>query len=174
MGDTWNQLSSALSSALGAQPAIIGGASDEVWWRRADAAYTTNEIYMDIIEKVDMVLNEHGFVVSGGVVGEICATAKLSGSQPEVAITLQNPALLDNASFHPCVRLPKFDRDRTLNFIPPDGAKSLKLFTTLSKNHRPKKTILHRSSLLCCSMDSSIAAWTPLLQHGLLCSVRGR
>ena len=35
---------------------MLGGASDEVWWRRAEVAYTTNEIYMDIVEKVDMVL----------------------------------------------------------------------------------------------------------------------
>lgn len=80
---------------------------------------------MDIVEKVDMVLNEHGYIVGGGVVGEILATAKLSGAQPEVAITLQDPEILANASFHPCVRLGKFDRDKTLNFVPPDGAFTL-------------------------------------------------
>eukprot|EP00392_Amoebophrya_sp_AT5.2_P008110 g8129.t1 len=43
IADTWNTLSSTLGAALGSTPTKIGGASDEVWWRKADAVYTTND-----------------------------------------------------------------------------------------------------------------------------------
>ncbi|CAD7944929.1 unnamed protein product [Amoebophrya sp. A120] len=121
IADTWNTLSSTLGAALGQTPAKIGGPSDEVWWRKADAIYTTNEIYVDTVERADMILDENGLIIAGGIVGEMLATSKLSGAQPEVAISLKEPQVLENASFHPCVKLPKFDRDKVLQFVPPDG-----------------------------------------------------
>ena len=34
----------------------------------------------------------------------------------------ENPAVeLDDCQFHQCVKLGKFDNDRTISFIPPDG-----------------------------------------------------
>ncbi|CAD7972567.1 unnamed protein product [Amoebophrya sp. A25] len=119
--DTWNTLSSTLGAALGNTPTRIGGPSDEVWWRKADAVYNTNEVYIDTCERADMILDENGHIVSGGILGEMLATTKLSGAQPEISISLRDASILQNASFHPCVRLAKFDRDRVLSFIPPDG-----------------------------------------------------
>lgn len=125
ISDAWNTLASGMSAAMGTQPTKIGGPTDEVWWRKADPVYTTNEIYLDVVEKADMVMNEDGAVISGGIVGDIQVNAKLSGAQPEVTVSLRDPKLLDNASFHPCVKLPKFDRDNILSFVPPDGQFSL-------------------------------------------------
>merc|ERR1712070_217572 len=39
----------------------------------------------------------------------------------EAVIQIRETNVLNNASFHPCVRLPKFHRDKVLSFIPPDG-----------------------------------------------------
>merc|ERR1711920_844639 len=61
-----------------------------------------------------------GRMVSGGVNGDILVNSKLSGI-PEVLMSLRNPAVLQNVSFHPCVRLHRFERDKALSFIPPDG-----------------------------------------------------
>lgn len=33
----------------------------------------------------------------------------------------QNPRLLDDVSFHPCVRFKRWETERVLSFIPPDG-----------------------------------------------------
>lgn len=33
----------------------------------------------------------------------------------------QNPRLLDDVSFHPCVRFKRWESERILSFIPPDG-----------------------------------------------------
>ncbi|CAE7667687.1 ftsH [Symbiodinium pilosum] len=115
----------ALSSALGAlSHAQIGGASAEVWWRKQNVAYGSNEAYVDIVETVSCMCNGSGHIVSGGISGEILMTSKLSGV-PEVLLSLRNPSILQNVSFHPCVKLPRYHRDKALSFIPPDGEFSL-------------------------------------------------
>lgn len=37
------------------------------------------------------------------------------------AFVSQNPRLLDDVSFHPCVRFKRWEAERILSFIPPDG-----------------------------------------------------
>jgi len=114
-----------LSTALGTSTHThIGGASAEVWWRRQNVVYASNEIYVDIVESIDCICNGNGQMLSGGISGDIQVKNKLSGL-PEVLLALRNPGLLQNVSFHPCVRLHRYDRDRALSFIPPDGEFSL-------------------------------------------------
>jgi len=111
----------AITTALGAGTHTqIGGASAEVWWRRQNVVYASNEIYVDIVEWVDCIVNEAGHIVSGGINGEIQVNSKLSGI-PEVRLTLRDPDMVRNVSFHPCVRLQRYERDNALSFIPPDG-----------------------------------------------------
>eukprot|EP00927_Polykrikos_kofoidii_P076877 TRINITY_DN73891_c0_g1_i1.p1 TRINITY_DN73891_c0_g1~~TRINITY_DN73891_c0_g1_i1.p1 ORF type:complete len:456 (+),score=98.10 TRINITY_DN73891_c0_g1_i1:135-1502(+) len=111
----------AITTALGAGGHTqIGGASSEVWWRRQNVAYAYNEVYIDIVESIDCICNGQGHMVSGGVNGDILVNCKLSGL-PEVQLTLRNPGVLQDVSFHPCVRLQRYERDRSLSFIPPDG-----------------------------------------------------
>lgn len=111
----------AITTALGAGTHTqIGGASAEVWWRRQNVVYASNEVYIDIVESVDCICTGSGHMVSGGVNGDILVNSKLSGL-PEILLTLRNPGLLQDVSFHPCVRLHRFQRDKALSFIPPDG-----------------------------------------------------
>jgi len=95
-----------------------------VWWRRQNVNYTSNEVYVDIVESVDCICSGNGQMISGGVTGEILINSKLSGI-PEVLLTLRNPGLLQNPCFHPCVRHHRFQRDKALSFVPPDGEFSL-------------------------------------------------
>lgn len=111
---------SAITSALGTGQTQIGGASAEVWWRRQNVVYASNEVYIDIVESIDCICNGSGHMVSGGINGNIQVNSKLSGV-PEVLLSLRNPSLLQDVSFHPCVRLHRFERDKTLSFVPPDG-----------------------------------------------------
>mmetsp|Transcript_105083 Transcript_105083/g.250142 ORF Transcript_105083/g.250142 Transcript_105083/m.250142 type:complete len:454 (-) Transcript_105083:43-1404(-) len=115
----------ALSSALGAlSHTQMGGASAEVWWRKQNVAYGSNEVYVDIVETISCTCNGSGIIVAGGISGEVLMTSKLSGI-PEVLLSLRNPSILQNVSFHPCVKLPRYHRDKVLSFIPPDGEFSL-------------------------------------------------
>eukprot|EP00003_Mantamonas_plastica_P000798 TRINITY_DN1060_c0_g2_i1.p2 TRINITY_DN1060_c0_g2~~TRINITY_DN1060_c0_g2_i1.p2 ORF type:complete len:228 (+),score=55.84 TRINITY_DN1060_c0_g2_i1:1185-1868(+) len=58
--------------------------------------------------------------VSAEVSGEVMVNCKLSG-MPDLLLVFQNPKLLDDCSFHPCVRYNKFEQERVLSFVPPDG-----------------------------------------------------
>lgn len=89
-------------------------------WRKTGVKYTNNEIYLDIIEEVDATLDRHGGVVQLEVGGSIQANSMLSGV-PDLCLAFANPELIDDCSFHPCVRYTRFDRDRLVSFVPPDG-----------------------------------------------------
>lgn len=111
----------ALSTAFSAHGHTqLGSASAEVWWRRQGVVYASNEIYVDVVEHIDCILDGNGHMVSGGIGGDIDVNSKLSG-MPECVVSLRNPSALQNCSFHPCVRLHRLERDRALSFIPPDG-----------------------------------------------------
>lgn len=89
-------------------------------WRKTGVKYSQNEIYVDIIEELDSIVDKNGMVISSEVSGVIVANSKLSGV-PDLALTFLDPSLIDDCSFHPCVRYNRFERDRVVSFVPPDG-----------------------------------------------------
>ena len=82
--------------------------------------HNQNEIYLDIVEEVDSTLSVNGTIVSSEVSGVILGNSKLSGV-PDLALQFLDPSLIDDCSFHPCVRYNRFERDRVVSFVPPDG-----------------------------------------------------
>ncbi|XP_065067839.1 AP-3 complex subunit mu-2-like [Rhopilema esculentum] len=40
---------------------------------------------------------------------------------PDLTMCFVNPRLLDDVSFHPCIRLKRWDSEKVLSFVPPDG-----------------------------------------------------
>lgn len=40
---------------------------------------------------------------------------------PDLTLSFMNPRLFDDVSFHPCVRFKRWEAERVLSFIPPDG-----------------------------------------------------
>lgn len=40
---------------------------------------------------------------------------------PDLSLSFVNPRLFDDVSFHPCVRFRRWESERLLSFIPPDG-----------------------------------------------------
>jgi AP-3 complex subunit mu len=90
-------------------------------WRTAGVHYTNNEIYVDIVEEVDAVIDiRTGTIVSADVQGSILCQSHLSGI-PDLLLTFNDATLIDDCSFHPCVRYEKFERDGVVSFVPPDG-----------------------------------------------------
>jgi hypothetical protein len=59
-------------------------------------------------------------VVSAEVSGFIFANSRLSGI-PDLSLMFADPDVIDDCSFHPCVRYNRYERDRTISFVPPDG-----------------------------------------------------
>jgi len=105
-----------------------------VSWRPADIKHRKNEIFLDVIEKLNILVASNGSVLRSEVVGSIKAKSFLSG-MPELKLGLNDKVLMEQSGrsnrgqavemedvrFHQCVRLSNFERDRTISFIPPDG-----------------------------------------------------
>eukprot|EP00124_Ichthyophonus_hoferi_P003230 Ihof_evm3s269 gene=Ihof_evmTU3s269 len=93
-------------------------------WRKDHVKYRTNDIYVDVIEKLDYIMDRNGNAVTCDILGSVVCTALLSGI-PEVVMTFNNSRSFQDASLHPCVRYRKWDQDRILSFVPPDGTFTL-------------------------------------------------
>jgi AP-3 complex subunit mu len=89
-------------------------------WRASGVTYSQNEIYIDIVEEVDAIVSASGQIVSTDVSGSIQCQSHLSGV-PDLLLTFKDPALIDDCSFHPCVRYARFEKDQIVSFVPPDG-----------------------------------------------------
>ena len=107
----------------------ITGAID---WRREGIRHKKNEVYIDVLESVNLLLSSTGNVLRNEVTGGVQMNTKLTG-MPECKFGLNDKLVIekegqrkpgveiDDCTFHRCVRLGKFDADRTITFIPPDG-----------------------------------------------------
>uniref|UniRef100_A0A7S2SCM0 MHD domain-containing protein n=2 Tax=Rhizochromulina marina TaxID=1034831 RepID=A0A7S2SCM0_9STRA len=103
-------------------------------WRKAGVKYAQNEIYLDIVEEVDAIVDRNGQVVSTEVTGVVQANSRLSGI-PDLTLTFEDPEVIDDCSFHPCVRYTRFERDRVVSFVPPDGQFELMRYRVNTKAH---------------------------------------
>jgi len=109
----------------------ITGAID---WRREGIKHKKNEVYIDVLESVNLLLSSTGTILRNEVTGQVQMNTKLTG-MPECKFGLNDKLVIDketsaqrkpgveidDCTFHRCVRLGKFDTDRTITFIPPDG-----------------------------------------------------
>ncbi|BEI85359.1 hypothetical protein CcaverHIS002_0507600 [Cutaneotrichosporon cavernicola] len=128
-------------------------------WRRADVKYRKNEAFVDVIETVNMLMSKDGAVLRADVDGQILMRAYLSG-MPECKFGLNdklvlakhgdnsvakmdNAVELDDCQFHQCVRLGKFDTDRSISFIPPDGEFELMRYRSTSNINLPFRLQTH-------------------------------
>lgn len=100
--------------------ALPSGTISNMPWRRAGVKYHTNEVYIDIIEEIDAIVDSIGNVISFDVAGSIQVQSNLSGI-PDLMLTFKDPSVIDDCSFHPCVRYSRFETDKIVSFVPPDG-----------------------------------------------------
>uniref|UniRef100_A0AAQ4R8W3 AP-1 complex subunit mu-2 n=1 Tax=Gasterosteus aculeatus aculeatus TaxID=481459 RepID=A0AAQ4R8W3_GASAC len=111
--------------------------TNAVSWRSEGIKYKKNEVFIDVIESINVLVNANGSVMSSDIVGSIKLKTMLSG-MPELRLGLNDRVLfgltgrdkgktvvMEDVKFHQCVRLSRFDSDRTISFIPPDGESEL-------------------------------------------------
>ncbi|KAK6636967.1 AP-3 complex subunit mu-1 [Polyplax serrata] len=99
---------------------LPSGQLSNIPWRRTGVKYTNNEAYFDVVEEVDAIIDKTGVAVFAEIQGYIGCCIKLSG-MPDLTLSFMNPRLFDDVSFHPCVRFKRWESERVLSFIPPDG-----------------------------------------------------
>ncbi|KAF7652533.1 hypothetical protein LDENG_00095040 [Lucifuga dentata] len=109
------------------------GQLSSIPWRRASVKYANNEAYFDVIEEIDAILDKSGTTVFAEILGVIEACVRLSG-MPDLTLSFMNPRLLDDVSFHPCVRFKRWESDCVLSFIPPDGNFTLMTYHISAQN----------------------------------------
>ncbi|TRY63168.1 hypothetical protein TCAL_10820 [Tigriopus californicus] len=109
------------------------GQLSNVPWRRSGVKYTNNEAYFDVIEEVDAIIDTSGGMVSAEIHGYIDCVVKLTG-MPDLTMSFMNPRMFDDTSFHPCVRFKRWEAEKILSFIPPDGSFRLMSYLIGSQN----------------------------------------
>jgi AP-2 complex subunit mu-1 len=113
-------------------------ATGAITWRREGIHYRKNEVYLDAVEQVHALFSNKGTVLNSHVNGQILMKSFLSG-MPECKFGLNDRVVLEKSAhhatspqkthgieieditFHQCVKLGRFDNDRTISFVPPDG-----------------------------------------------------
>eukprot|EP00051_Salpingoeca_urceolata_P009566 m.115944 g.115944 ORF g.115944 m.115944 type:complete len:415 (+) comp16361_c0_seq1:491-1735(+) len=89
-------------------------------WRRSGVKYSNNEVFVDILEHVDAIVDRQGTTVAAEIQGVIKCKCRLSG-MPDLSLIFTNPRLMDEVSLHPCVRIQRWESENILSFVPPDG-----------------------------------------------------
>lgn len=134
------------SHALDVQARPPVALTNAVSWRSEGINYRKNEAFLDVVESVNMMVSNSGKVLRSEILGSIQMRCYLSG-MPELRLGLNDRVIFDRQSnttgqsvpsvstrssggrsieledikFHQCVRLSRFENDRTISFIPPDG-----------------------------------------------------
>lgn len=122
-----------------------------VTWRPEGIVHKKNEVFLDVIEKLNLLVSANGTVLHSEIVGALKMKSFLSG-MPELKLGLNDKLLMESRGqaqaaktksvemedirFHQCVRLSRFENDRTISFIPPDGEFDLMVYR-LNTNVRP-------------------------------------
>jgi AP-1 complex subunit mu len=103
-----------------------------VSWRPEGIKHKKNEVFLDVVERLNLLVSSTGAVLRSEILGSLRLKSYLSG-MPELKLGLNDKLLLEgqgqtgkgvemeDVKFHQCVRLSKFETDRTISFIPPDG-----------------------------------------------------
>lgn len=99
---------------------LPGATSSCIPWRTTDPKYAHNEVYVDLVEEMDTIINRDGILVKCEIYGEVQVNSHLSGV-PDLTLSFSNPSILDDVRFHPCVRFRPWESQQILSFVPPDG-----------------------------------------------------
>lgn len=156
-----SRIAQLVTAATGAgakrQPRPPVAITNAVSWRSEGIKYKKNEAFLDVIESVNMLISPSGQVLQCEILGRVAMKSYLSG-MPELRLGLNDrvifehlsnmgaatpapsgdkkPIEMEDVKFHQCVRLSRFESDRTISFIPPDGEFELMSYR-LNKSIKP-------------------------------------
>eukprot|EP00095_Tigriopus_kingsejongensis_P001735 maker-scaffold514_size150699-snap-gene-0.30 protein:Tk01735 transcript:maker-scaffold514_size150699-snap-gene-0.30-mRNA-1 annotation:"clathrin-adaptor protein " len=121
------------------QTAITSQVTGQIGWRREGIKYRRNELFLDVLEYVNLLMSPQGQVLSAHVAGKVVMKSYLSG-MPECKFGINDKIVvdakgktgddtnrikssiaIDDCQFHQCVKLSKFETEHAISFIPPDG-----------------------------------------------------
>lgn len=139
--------------------------TNAVSWRKDGIVYKKNEAFLDVVESINMLINANGQVLNSEILGEVKIKSHLSG-MPDLRLGLNDKGIftsqpddesessgappppnskgieMEDIKFHQCVRLSKFENERIITFIPPDGEFILMSYRLSSAQFLMKPLIL--------------------------------
>jgi len=115
-------------------PSAVTGIGGATPWRLPGIRYRTNEVFLDVVEKINLLVGQDGETLSSEIIGCLKMKVQLSG-MPDLKLGLNDKVLFDSIGkrgtgktveledirFHQCVKLNRFESDRIITFVPPDG-----------------------------------------------------
>lgn len=105
-------------------------------WRNENAKHRRNEVYLDMLESLNLLMSTSGQILQADIVGQIIMKSQLSGTPKckmalnhkqdgKAAHTTPQPpttgCCLEHVSCHQCVRITDQDNGLCVSFIPPEG-----------------------------------------------------
>ncbi|KAJ7763232.1 Mu homology domain-containing protein [Mycena maculata] len=84
--------------------------------------YRKNEVFLDVVESVNLLVNSKGDVVRSEIIGAVKMKCYLS-SMPELRLGLNDKVVFESTG-----RTARGKNDRTISFIPPDGEFELMVY----------------------------------------------
>ncbi|RMJ22294.1 AP-2 complex subunit [Aspergillus sp. HF37] len=166
---TTEGVKSAIANSPADSSRITMQATGALSWRRSNVKYRKNEAFVDVIEDVNLLMSATGTVLRADVNGQIVMRAYLSGTPEckfglndrllldsdaaaaAAASGNQRPGAtkatraaagavtLEDCQFHQCVKLGRFDADRIISFVPPDGEFELMRYRATENVNLPFK-----------------------------------
>lgn len=133
--------------------------TNAVSWRKDGIFYKKNEAFLDVVESINMLINANGQVLNSEILGAIKIKSQLSG-MPDLRLGLNDKGIfsgsgdaeanvnhdskveMEDIKFHQCVRLLKFENEKIITFIPPDGEFTLMSYRLSSAQFLMKPLIL--------------------------------
>lgn len=115
-------------------PSAVTGIGGATPWRLPGIKYRKNEVFLDVVESINLLVGQDGETLSSEIIGALKMKVQLTG-MPDLKLGLNDKVFFDNSGkrptgktveledikFHQCVKLNRFESDRVITFIPPDG-----------------------------------------------------
>lgn len=89
-------------------------------WRKSDCKYVTNEIKIDLIESIDCILQSNRKHITSFINGSLECSVRLTG-HPDLTLNFNNPRMINHIQLHRCVRISRWQKEKVISFVPPDG-----------------------------------------------------
>eukprot|EP00527_Entomoneis_sp_CCMP2396_P000712 CAMPEP_0198154834 /NCGR_PEP_ID=MMETSP1443-20131203/68815_1 /TAXON_ID=186043 /ORGANISM="Entomoneis sp., Strain CCMP2396" /LENGTH=464 /DNA_ID=CAMNT_0043821549 /DNA_START=344 /DNA_END=1739 /DNA_ORIENTATION=- len=135
--NTGNMVNPKTASAAAVHKPVITSATTGGIGKSFGSGPQKNEIFVDILERLNVIFSNNGYVLNSTIDGCIQMKSYLAGN-PQLRLALNEDlivgkdvprgmfgagsgAKVDDMNFNDCVNLSEFETARTLSFIPPDG-----------------------------------------------------
>eukprot|EP00743_Colponemidia_sp_Colp-15_P005521 GILK01005938.1.p1 GENE.GILK01005938.1~~GILK01005938.1.p1 ORF type:complete len:430 (-),score=51.07 GILK01005938.1:44-1300(-) len=128
-----NKLLQSVRGSTTLAETLPDGSLSNIPWRKSNVQHTSNEFHLDFNETLSAIIDKNGMVEHCVIDGEVLAVSALSGT-PDLTLSFVDPHLIDDCGVHPCVRYKRWENEKLVSFVPPDGPFKLMTYRSVPTN----------------------------------------